>query len=337
MATRHVGRSHWGASMASTVLSATHNGNTSAETDGSPTANLPMPDGDVVFTLTSDTDLQSATLVHDDAGVSMTVDQTDRKIASHTVAITESNRGVYRAKAMTLDGTEIPLGNQVDIQPPAEAEADGDDDADTDDEVSEVSLGEYDGVFAYVTLGIVVAFCLGVGYLVWTLAGKVGLPAAGTTVPAQATLDGSFAQRLTLLVCLFGAAAGVIITLFGAWQAGLETRGRLRLGRRAPATEDVTTTDVRGPLADILESGAKLVDAARRLRGTVAVIISGAALAALAMWFASLTVTARPPETPPPTPSASALATPGPSAGASAGPPTTSALTELPHTTSAGR
>ena len=153
----------------------------------------------------------------------------------------------------------------------------------------------------------------------------VKLPEASATIPKDTIVDGTFAERVTALICLLAAAAGVTITLSGAWQAGLETRGRLQLKLPEPTPAGLD----RGPEAEVLEGVAKILDQARRLRGTIAVIAAGALLVGLAMLFASLWVTSKAPA---PSPSASATTSASQSPTAEPSPP---AATEPATTESA--
>ena len=99
------------------------------------------------------------------------------------------------------------------------------------------------------------------------------------------------------------AAAGVAITLVGAWLAALETRGRLTL----PKTTEAPKPDPDGGRGPDLAAAVKVLEVFKFLRGTTAVIVAGALIVGGALFF-----TSRLP--------ASGVPSAGPSDGASAGP-----------------
>lgn len=291
--------------MASASLGASHNGKPAEQRTNQRVASLAVQSGDVEFRVSADVDLKSATLKHDNTSQQMDVDKADKKKATLVVKIqADSDRGAYSATAKQVDDTDLPVEGTVEIVAPrqgADPESPGD--------VSQVALGVFDARFAYRTLALVIVLCAGVGFLAWTVVGMVKLPEASTAIAKDTIVDGSFAERATALICLIAAAAGVVITLFGAWQAGLETRGRLQLELPAYAGESG-----RGIESEALEGLAKILDQARRLRGTIAVIAAGAFLVVFAMLFASLSVTSGRATAPSPSasPTTSASQTPTP-------------------------
>ena len=304
--------------MASATLGASHDGKPAAQRGTQRVASLEVESGQVEFSVTADVDLKSVTLKHGTTEQRMTVDPTNMNKATLVVDIsTDDDRGAYSATAKQADDTDLAVDGAVEIVVPVKQA-----DPTTPGDVSQTDLGVFDARFAYLTLALVVILCAGVGFLAWTIAGMVKLPEASATIPKDTFVDGTFAERATALICLLAAAAGVMITLIGAWQAGLETRGRLQL-KLAQHTGEPD----RGAEAEVLKGVAEILDQARRLRGTIAVIAAGALLVAFAMLFASLSVTngRAPAPSPSVSPTASAAQTPTAVASPSADPSPSSA------------
>ncbi len=158
--------------------------------------------------------------------------------------------------------------------------------------VIEAEVGEWDPKFARTT-GIVLGLLalLVVGLLFWIVtfpnpSGKNGAP--------------TYAEHLRAVVATMAFALGSLILLTGVFMAALEVRGRLR---------KVTLTKVEAPAAGrhavgaeaALEAVPKILDAASKLRGTVAVLAVGTALILGSLWSVG-----QPPTAPPTNPPAAA-------------------------------
>lgn len=302
-------------------LSATHGDETSASGSLSTIELLPVSDGDVVFTLTSDTALSAAQLTHPDQTTTpLVVDSGNKLTATATVTITASNRGTYSAAATPEGGAEATAENVVEItEPEAEgAEVTGAGDGDT---IPETSIGAFDWVFTYLSLIVVVAAAAAVAWITAMIIGTITLPAQDATTSIDTPANGTFAVRIAAMVSLIAAAAGICIALFGAWQAALETRGRLRVILPPVELDDGT----KGYSAEQLSGIADIIDKLRRTRGSIVVIIVGAAITGAGLWVAASTAadsTPKPPvATSTPTPSAPLPPTPTPSAPPLSTPP----------------
>ena len=114
-------------------------------------------------------------------------------------------------------------------------------------------------------------------------------------VPEDQLLDGTFGQRVASIVIVIGAGFGGILLVVGAWLAAIETRGRLRAplkgGAGAKGAGD-------GLAADQLNAIANIFDKARRLRGSISVVIAGFLILAIAMWGVNAMTGAAPAPTP---------------------------------------
>jgi hypothetical protein len=149
----------------------------------------------------------------------------------------------------------------------------------TEDKPSELEVGELDRTFAYVTLGFVVLIAIAVGLVVWSVVSRITLPAA---VLAEDQLpNGTFGQRAGSIVLVFGAGIGAVLVTLGAWLAAIETRGRLRASIKERTDDKGADVGVAEPE---LKAVAEIIDKARRLRGSMAVVIAGFFILAISMW-----------------------------------------------------
>jgi hypothetical protein len=171
------------------------------------------------------------------------------------------------------------------------------------DPVSELAVGEYDPQFALVagaTLGFLAVL------VILLLNGFVA-----------DTHGGSAAEQLRLVAVTGAMYVGALLLAAGAWLAAIETRGRARrvaVSARSAPHRGATAEDV-----------GKVLDAARRLRGTIAVLAAGTALLLGALWTvgrASIPAPAPAGATSPPTaPAPAAPATTPPGGAAPSTPP----------------
>lgn len=249
------------------------NGPASAAPDADSTIHvLEVAAGEVTFTLTADAELDSAQLKRGSTELGMTL-ATDKKSATVTVDIdSDVKRGLYSATAKDSANGDVTVKNQVEIKP----KSGGGNPAPSG--VTEASLGEYDKDFADKSLVAVGVLAVGGLLLALVIIGAVSLPPAGTNVVGEVTRDGTFTERVAAMIYAMAAALGVAITLFGAWQAALETRGRLSTNLKGAPSGS------RGPDYDGM---TKVLDVVRRLRGTIVVIVAGALIVGLALFFTS--------------------------------------------------
>jgi hypothetical protein len=141
------------------------------------------------------------------------------------------------------------------------------------DVVAEVAPGEYDPRFALIS-GIAAAVAAVLVVLLLTvLMFGIDLPGTVSTVGDNQQITGTWAQRFSGVLALILAAIGAIIIFGGLWLAALETRGRLR-AQQAGAD--------RGALDGV----AEVLDKARLLRGTIAVLAAGVAILVVASGIA---------------------------------------------------
>lgn len=167
--------------------------------------------------------------------------------------------------------------------------------------VVEVEKGEFDANFAIATgsvLGLIAL--IGVALLVGNV--SVDLP---TLNADTAPKSGSYAERVRTVAVVTGLLAGVVALAAGIWLAALEVRGRLRKPEEAAGarvtldTETIDPKAIGGVVEGAFKEGAKVLDAASKLRGTVAVLVVAALLLFGAMW-----TTGRPSENLSPSPTA---------------------------------
>ncbi|KQW07613.1 hypothetical protein ASC66_01030 [Leifsonia sp. Root4] len=308
--------------MTSLRLSATHGDATSASGSVPTIELLPVLEGDVIFTLTSDGALSAAQLTHpDDTTTPLVVEASNKLTATATVTISASTRGTYSAAGTPEGGAETAAENVVEITEPEAEGAEGTEAADGEG-VSETSIGEFDWVFTYLSLVVVVAAAAAIAWITATIIGTITLPAEDATTSIDDPANGTFAVRIAAMISLIAAAAGICLSLFGAWQAALETRGRLRVILPPVELDDGT----RGVSEEQLKGVAEVIDKLRRVRGSIVVVIVGAAITGAGLWVAASTAADSTPKTPAatstPTPSA-----PPPSVGATTPPPATPSAT----------
>jgi hypothetical protein len=150
------------------------------------------------------------------------------------------------------------------------------------DKPSEIEVGELDRTFAYITLSFVVLITAAICFAVWSVVSRITFSPAGTLVAKSQVIDGSFGQRAALVVLIITAAVGAVVLLVGAWLAALETRGRLRariVGESSKGSGVAAALD-----SPALDSLAKVIEASRRIRGSIAIVLSGAVILALSIW-----------------------------------------------------
>lgn len=191
--------------------------------------------------------------------------------------------GVYSATA-TLAGapTPVPASPHIELKlrktEPAPGPAPA---ANGDDSVLEVKPGRYDSAFARAT-GLV-ALCLAAAVLVISVVAlvKFGNGIGARTVPKGETLNGPFESRASAVVILIATAIAALLLIAGSWLAALETRGRLRAQVTSTRQRGVAE---RGPLADALKEVPAILSSAAKMRGTIAVLVSGVAVLLGALW-----------------------------------------------------
>lgn len=272
----------------------------------------------VTFQLQADADIDSPKITRQESNKQLQVEfarADDKRSASAPYTVTEF--GTFVASAV-LGGAEsqadavVKLTESDPSVPPMVPPA--------DDKPSELEVGEFDRDFAFrtlIALGVISAAVI-VG--IWFVISRVLLPAPGVFIPQDQVVDGSFGQRAAFIVLIIGAGVGGITLAIGAWLAAIETRGRLRANLKG---NEAGKGDGAGVAAAELAEVANIIDKARRLRGSLAVVIAGGLIVALSMWgvrpLASTPTVASP--TPSATATASATAAPTPSTSPSAGQP----------------
>ncbi len=291
-------------------------------------ARFPASVGDVV-TLTV-----TATAGEDLTGVSVTRQENQTPLAdpltasadgaSHTgqLTIAAETFGTYVA-ATAADRSDAVELTEAPITTPAQPGANQNPEPDTD-KPAELEVGELDRPFAYITFfAFVVPVSVAIGWLVWSIVSRVAFPDPGvTSADVGAVIDGTFLERAATMLLLTGAGLGGIVLIAGVWLAALETRGRLR---KAAKPGDTT----RGIDTSVVDKIPAVLKAASTLRGTMATIIAGAALVAVAMWGIS-TLAQKAPAEPAPTPSPTAVPTDTPTPDDTPAPTDTAAPTETP-------
>ncbi|MFI7067351.1 hypothetical protein ACIBL3_40605 [Kribbella sp. NPDC050124] len=178
----------------------------------------------------------------------------------HTFTASEATWGKYEVAA-TVNGTKLdPVAVSVtELKESPEP---------VDDKVSETAPGEYDPRFTWISgLSAAGAALLTVILLAVVLFG-IDLPAPVSTVADDQQVTGTWAQRFAGILALVLAVIGAVLVFGGLWLAALEARGRLRTQL---AVE-------RGALDGVPE----VLDKARLLRGTIAVLVAGVAVLVVA-------------------------------------------------------
>ncbi|WP_406048116.1 hypothetical protein [Kribbella sp. NBC_00889] len=142
-----------------------------------------------------------------------------------------------------------------------------------DTTVAEVAPGEYDPKFALISgIAAGLAAVLTGGLLVYLLL-DIDLPGTISIVGDNQQVTGTWAQRFSGILALVLVVIGAILIFGGLWLAALETRGRLR-AQQAIAE--------RGALDGV----AEVLDKAKGLRGTIAVLAAGVAILVVASGIA---------------------------------------------------
>lgn len=284
------------------TLAASQGNTNSAITGADPNstqAQLEAEIGNVEFTLTSTVELKSAQLTKpSDPSFSqaMVVDPGDKKKATLTIPVQGSQDfGVYGASAVGTDDQPIEVKSTVELVARGagpSGPSGGNGSNNENNPVAEVAIGVYDPVFTFWVFLLVVGLSVASVAALVKFFGSFQLPfGSGKVVDAGKFVDGSFPQQVAAVVLLIGICIGTVTLLLGAGLAALETRGRLQL--REGKNQDSATRDAT-VLSDPaqLEHLAKLVEAFGKVRGTIATVVTGGLLVALAMWFAMLIATA---------------------------------------------
>lgn len=221
---------------------------------------------DTEVTLTAEVDPanESATYAWTRAGTPFV----PRTAGKHVFTAGKDSWGEYQVVA-TVNGTALPPAAVSVVERVAEEQAEPDD----EDKVAEIAPGEYDPKFALIS-GIAAAVAAVLVVLLLTvLMFGIDLPGTVSTVGDNQQITGTWAQRFSGVLALILAAIGAIIIFGGLWLAALETRGRLR-AQQAIAE--------RGALDGV----AEVLDKARLLRGTIAVLSAGVAILVVASLIA---------------------------------------------------
>ena len=209
----------------------------------------------------------------------------DNSSATLSYTVTAESYGGFQASD-TVAGKPVPADhgitlNPVDDKKPAKETTSGGSGGSDNDNPSEIAIGEVDRPFAYATLGFVVLVSAGIGFAVWSVVNRTQFSLAGASVPDDMVLDGTFGQRSASALFWFGAGVGAIVLVVGAWLATLETRGRLR----APIKG---VDGSKGPVFGVgeaeLKAIADILDKARRLRGSIAVVLAGFFILVISLW-----------------------------------------------------
>jgi hypothetical protein len=160
-----------------------------------------------------------------------------------------------------------------------------------DQKVVEVEVGEFSRAFAVLSFIPLFVVIVGVVGLAGWIGLQVGIPALTYSTGDEVALVplGTISERVGAVVVLVTTAVGTALLLFGTWFAALEVRGRLRLNPKV----GVKSLGVPISLKDL----APIVDAASKLRGTIAVILAGTLVLLGSLWG----VTGIDPSTPNPT------------------------------------
>lgn len=249
-----------------------------AEANGSGSVlSLTVAEGSsVTFKLQADQDIDAPELNRQDDGRSISLEfelAADKKSAEAKYVVTQF--GTFTAKAKVA-GSETSADNFVKLVKRSSTPAPA-----PDDGPSELEIGELDRPFAYVTLVFVAAVAAAIGAAVWSVISRVELPGPGVVFSTDQVVDGTFGQRAAFIVLINGAGIGGITLAIGAWLAAIETRGRLRAPVKAGAPSKGAGVGVEAAELDAI---ANIVDKARRLRGSMAVVIAGGVVLAISMW-----------------------------------------------------
>lgn len=289
-----------------------------AGTDGSVRALTAAKDSVVTFKLEADAAIDSPSITRQESAQPIQVEfeiAADQKSATAEYTVTEFGTFVASAK---VGGAQTSGADVVRLNEAAPPSANGS--QSENDKPSELEVGEFDRDFALQTLIVPAVISVAIVAGIWSVISRVLLPAPGALIPPDQVVDGTFGQRAAFIVLVIGAGVGGITLAIGAWLAAIETRGRLRANLQG---KDAGKGDGAGVAAAELAEVANIIDKARRLRGSMAVVVAGFLIVALSMW--GVRPMASTPEMPSPTPSATATpsvtAAPTPSESPSAGQP----------------
>ena len=264
----------------------------------------------MVFTLSADgKPITSPTIIRQENSAKIVeFDTAEGEKLTARYEVTPESYGTFTAKG-TIDGKE-ETSNAVKLEKSTITNQAGTPDPQSDDDSpAEIEVGELDRPFAYLTFFfLVLPVTVAAGWAVWSVVSRVLLPDAGAQIPDDVMLDGTYGQRVATIVLIIAAGFGGIVLTIGAWLAAIETRGRLRARLRGgPSTKGADT----GVGAAELEKIPGILREARRLRGTISVIIAGSLILALAVWG----VNALTGSAPSPDPTVTVTVGPSPSSG----------------------
>ncbi len=201
---------------------------------------------------------------------------------TYTVTATSAgNASVKESNRVVLKGKGASSGGQLQ--------------ASTSD-VVEVETGEYDPKFAG-WVGFVLAVFAAGGLVLLAIPITLAFPAHDSPAPNAV----SYLERLRGFAVIAATFAGIALLALGGWLAALEVRGRLR---RTPVVTGRAVT-----LRD-LSNIEKVLTAAGKLRGTIAVLVSAVTLLLAALWTTGRTQGAE--VTPEPTTTPTEETTPSP-------------------------
>jgi hypothetical protein len=181
-----------------------------------------------------------------------------------TIGDDEAGYGTYEVEA-TAPNSTVKKPAKIKLSKKAAA-------ADTGGGTNEIEVGEYDPKFAAAAGGVIGALAI-IGIVAFVSQASIKLPNIEQTIDDVA----AYSSRLRGLAVVASLGTGVVLLAIGSWLASLEVRGRLR------AQRTVTLPAAAGSRGT-MEDAAKLLEAASKLRGTIAVLASGAALFLGALW-----------------------------------------------------
>lgn len=261
----------------SLTLAVTFGDKSATAADGSTLPTLEVPeDSKVTFTLTSTDVISAPEIERKENGEKITVftPAADNLSATAEFTVTKTSFGLFAGSA-TINGAQQKADNAVMI-----TLADSSPEGGTNDggpAVNELQVGELDRPFLYITLGFVALLSLAVAAAVWNVIGRVELPEAEAIETGKAIV-GTWGERVASVVLMIGLGAGIIVMFIGAWLGAIETRGRLRANLSKDPNKGFSAT------SDELKAIAEILDKARRLRGSIVVVLSGAFIAAISIW-----------------------------------------------------
>jgi hypothetical protein len=251
-----------------------------------------------VFALTAQAaagdELEWVTTTTDEAppGLTATPDTAKGSSSASFTGAKDEASFVARVKGSTKPSqTSLPV--QVKVKPATPPTPTG------DKTVVDVEVGEFDPLFTVISGAIFATFAVLVVLFAHSIIEKVGVPPFQLLTAEQIPL-GSWTERIGAVVVLATTTVGTVLLLIGAWLAALEVRGRLR--RKDEQGKTIRAVSVKKGLAlPSAEDLAKVMDAAGKLRGTIAVLFAGVAILLGSLWAAAGIDADQPPPTTPQT------------------------------------